>query len=240
MKIVRPKGKFQELEFLSRNFMTSDMPVAGEDLVLANPMLVFGAQNGLYYPGPKIIGPNEPEYEFFAGYRLKEVALSENIYSPGTSKELREYKAAGMALEQIIRDAMSGAGGLFSQKATIAFNWASKNLPPVPKAPLSLDPRILPAGSLLLCKSSKNAEGKLSDQWFSLTPDEQEAENLQRKCGVVPWNGEVLVSSDLGFSVLHNTDLQMLMLRWPEKSKAVHMEDINTFFSLRQEPKPQL
>jgi hypothetical protein len=100
---------------------------------------------------------------------------------------------------------------------------------------LTLESRVLPAGSLLLCKSEFNAcaglrDGRYyQDVWFAMTPEEQNQQNLQRGCGMVLPQGEAFLSvkANRPISMVHDFSRAVgMMAMWPEACRKTHLDDI--------------
>lgn len=242
--VVRPQGKFQKLDFSNGTSVFSEQ---------ANPTLVFAALNDLYYPGIKVIGPGKPEYKIFAGYRVIREVQTESIYSKGTSRELEAYQEARARSAEachaaladlreninLIRQGEEPKADNSDPVLREAFIRAARAVPPIPEIPLSFESRVLPPGSLLLCQSSVDQKAGLqdgyyfSDQWFSLTPEEQELENLQRSTGIVLPTGQSVQGAD-HFSTGHDMGYSgWMMKRWPVASMEVHQKDIDYVRSLQ-------
>lgn len=250
--VISPRGKYQSLKI-------SDAPLTK---AAANPHLVFAAFKDLYYPGPKVSTGSET-YKFFAGYRLTQDMISDGIYSLGTSPELEAYRSAREDLTQkrelafghteFERDSKDNIIGVkpytkHQDHLMAEYRQAAKNYPPVPAIPLTIEPRLLPRGSLLLCQSVETEydydADNFSDTWFSLTPDEQKTENLLRCGGVVLFNGQSAILEQCKFSTIWAGgcgEISVFMKNWPEANRVAHRDDMSIVDSLRhrKEPEPQ-
>jgi len=209
MPILRPKGRFQELVLDGQRAQKRH----------ADPHLVFAVADAPYSPKPII--PGVTQWHPFASYRLREDAISEGIFHPVPSPELRDYiemkKARIDALDSLHR----GHGD--AQDFSLPIKYLTQHLLNAPEIKLTTEARMLPKGSLLLCDSRSGFDG-LSDVWVSYTPDEQkaQADSLKRGCGMVMETGEKFLSLKTAFA----DSAEQITSHWPRANRASHKADL--------------
>ena len=206
------------------------------ETVSANPHLVFASTRPLYSPAPQhihIIPGRDPleGQALFTAHRLTRAALTEGIYGPSTSPELDAYIGARKAFESYCDVEMGIARLKQVNPDSRFFDEFRKNAPALPDPPkdipVTVESRLLPAGSILLCRTEKTENGA-KDTWYSLTQEEFWNENLARVCASVFPDGSVEVDGDAAsFSSKHSRKLQERSVSaWPSANRAAHLADI--------------